>query len=184
MFVYMFAFLQQQMPAMTDDELGKLIPLCFLVLSAVAAILPALVLEPLAARFGRVKTHAYCLTSMALAYFALIWFGANQYLLFALMAALGIGWAAIISLPFAIMSEKVQQDRMGLFMGLFNLSVVLPQLIVSLAIGLFISQAEDKTIVFQISSVALAISAFAWFLVDEQPVAQSADQSLQENKSC
>ena len=86
----------------------------------------------------------------------------------------------MISLPFAIMSETVKQDRMGLFMGLFNLSVVLPQLLVSLAIGLFISQAEDKSLVFQVSSVSLAISAALWFLVDRQSksvVAESATQN-------
>ena len=83
------------------------------------------------------------------------------------MALLGIGWSAIISLPFAIMSEKVEQSRMGLYMGLFNLSVVLPQLLVSLAIGLFISKVADKSLVFQISAVALAISALAWTKVQE-----------------
>jgi len=52
-------------------------------------------------------------------------------------------------------------------MGLFNLSVVLPQLLVSLAIGLFISKVADKSLVFQISAVALAISALAWTKVQE-----------------
>ena len=87
--------------------------------------------------------------------------------LYGLMAFLGIGWAAVISLPFAIMSEKIEQSRMGLFMGLFNLSVVLPQLLVSLGIGLFISKAADKGLVFEVSAVALLVSAIAWFMVHE-----------------
>ena len=52
--------------------------------------------------------------------------------IFLLMAVVGIGWGAIVSLPFAIMSQRVRQREMGLYMGLFNLSVVLPQLVVSL----------------------------------------------------
>lgn len=167
MFVFIFAFLQDKMNGLSDDELGKIISLSFLVLSAVSAILPALVLEPIAAKIGRVKTHAICISTMALGYGALIFLGANETYLYILMAFLGIGWAAVISLPFAIMSEKIEQTRMGLFMGLFNLSVVLPQLLVSLGVGLFISKAEDKGLVFQVSAVALAISAIAWFMVRE-----------------
>jgi maltose/moltooligosaccharide transporter len=84
------------------------------------------------------------------------------------MGICGIGWASIVSLPFAIMSEKVDKSRMGFFMGIFNLSVVLPQLLVSLFIGKFILDAEDKSIIFMISGISLALSALFWLLVKEQ----------------
>ena len=84
------------------------------------------------------------------------------------MAVLGIGWAAVVSLPFAIMSEKVDKNRMGFFMGIFNLSVVLPQLIVSLVLGFFIESFHDKNLIFLISGVTLTISAALWFLVKEE----------------
>ena len=167
MFVFIFAFLQDKMPSLNDDELGKVIAMSFLVLSCVAAFLPALVLEPVAKRIGRVKTHTLCLASMAVGYALVAYLGADKYMLFVLMALLGIGWSSIISLPFAIMSEKVEQSRMGLYMGLFNLSVVLPQLLVSLGVGLFVSRVADKSLVFQISAVALAISTLAWTQVRE-----------------
>jgi len=167
MFVFIFAFLQDKLPAVSNDNLGKIIATSFLVLSAVSAILPALVLEPLAKKIGRVKTHTYCLITMAFGYALVVLFGANTQTLYFLMALLGIGWSAIISLPFAIMSEKVEQSRMGLYMGLFNLSVVLPQLLVSMGIGLFINKAADKSLVFEVSTIALAISALAWLLVKE-----------------
>ena len=57
---------------------------------------------------------------------------------------------------------------MGLFMGLFNLSVVLPQLFVSLVLGSVIQAAEDKTIIFVISGTALAASTFIWTFVREE----------------
>ncbi|MEW6982421.1 MFS transporter [Colwelliaceae bacterium 6471] len=167
MFVFIFAFLQDKMPGMSDDQLGKVIATSFLVLSAVSALLPALVLEPIAKRVGRVTTHKWCLFVMAFAYALVALFGEHKFMLYILMAILGIGWSSIISLPFAIMSEKVEQSRMGLYMGLFNLSVVLPQLLVSLGIGLFISRVADKSVVFQISAIALAISALAWAKVTE-----------------
>lgn len=168
MFVFIIAFLQDKMPSLSDDDLGKVIAMSFLILSAVSALLPAFVLEPIAKKIGRVKTHTYCIASMAVGYGLVAMFGEVKIVLYTLMALLGVGWSAIISLPFAIMSEKVEQSRMGLYMGLFNLSVVLPQLLVSLAIGLFISKVDDKSLVFQISAVALAISALAWTKVTEK----------------
>lgn len=170
MFVFIFAFLQDRMPNLSDDDLGKVIATSFLVLSAVSAFLPALVLEPMAKRIGRVKTHMYCIISMAIGYGLVALFGAQREALYLLMALLGIGWSAIISLPFAIMSEKVEQSRMGLYMGLFNLSVVLPQLLVSLGVGLFVNKVADKGLVFQISAVALAISAIAWTKVTDTKI--------------
>lgn len=170
MFVFIIAFLQDKMPNLSDDELGKIIAMSFLILSAVAAVLPATVLEPMAKKIGRVKVHTLCIASMALAYFAVSFIGDTKIALFCLMAILGIGWSAVISLPFAIMSEKVEQTRMGLFMGLFNLSVVLPQLLVSLGVGLFVSRVADKSFVFQVSAVALAISAIAWTQVKDRQI--------------
>ncbi|MFB0981718.1 MAG: MFS transporter [Alteromonadaceae bacterium] len=167
MFVFIIAFLQDKMSSLSDDDLGKVIAMSFLILSAVSALLPAFVLEPVAKKIGRVKTHTYCIASMAIGYGLVSAFGDIKEVFYLLMALLGLGWSAIISLPFAIMSEKVEQSRMGLYMGLFNLSVVLPQLLVSLAIGLFISKVADKSVVFQISCVALAISVLAWTKVQE-----------------
>ncbi|WP_394172953.1 MFS transporter [Thalassotalea litorea] len=167
MFVFLFAFLQDKMPGIGDDELGKIINLSFLVLNGVAAILPALVLLPLTRSYGLVRVHTVCIATMAMGYFGVVLFGDNEYMLYGLMAFLGIGWSAVISLAFAIMSEKIDQSRMGSYMGLFNLSVVIPQLVVSLGVGLAVSQADDKGLIFIISAVSLLISAIAWMRVGE-----------------
>jgi maltose/moltooligosaccharide transporter len=168
MFVYMFAYLQFAMPDLDDAELGRTISLAFLVLSAVSAILPAFVLEPISERLGRVKTHTLSISIMALGYFGIAQFATSPLTLYLLMAIVGIGWGAIVSLPFAIMSVRINQGQMGLFMGLFNLSVVLPQLVTSLGIGLMISRADDKSIVFIISAISIALSALCWARIKDQ----------------
>jgi MFS family permease len=167
-FVFLFAFLQQRMPQLSDIEMGRVGSISFLVLNAVGAVLPALVLMPIAHRIGRVRTHAACLGFMTLGYAGLYFFASSPLSLYLLMAVVGIGWAAIVSLPFAIVSQKVSQARMGLFMGLFNLSVVLPQLVVSLGVALAVSLAPDKTLIFAISAASLALSAIAWTFVREE----------------
>jgi MFS family permease len=166
-FVFLFAFLQQQMPQLSDLDMGRVGSTSFLVLNAVGAALPALLLMPIALRIGRVKTHAGCLAFMTAGYVGLYFFAATPLQLYLLMAVVGVGWAAIVSLPFAIVSQKVSQARMGLFMGLFNLSVVLPQLVVSLGVALIVSRAPDKSVIFAVSAVSLALSALAWSFVRE-----------------
>ncbi|MGK2926603.1 MAG: MFS transporter [Lysobacterales bacterium] len=166
-FVFLIAFLQQRMPQLSDLDLGRVGSTSFLVLNAVGAALPALVLMPIARHIGRVRTHAACLACMTAGYVGLYFFGSGVLQIYLLMAVVGIGWAAIVSLPFAIVSQKVSQARMGLFMGLFNLSVVLPQLVVSLGVALIVSRAADKGVIFAISAASLALSALAWSFVKE-----------------
>jgi len=164
-FVFLIAHLQQALPELTDIDLGRVGSTSFLVLNAVGAALPALVLMPITHRIGRVRTHAACLGCMTAGYVGLYLFGTTPLAIYLLMAVVGIGWAAIVSLPFAIVSQKISQARMGLFMGLFNLSVVLPQLVVSLGIALLVSRAPDKSVIFAVSAAALAISTLAWSFV-------------------
>jgi maltose/moltooligosaccharide transporter len=170
MFVYIIAFIQQKLNPSTETETGQIIAISFLVLNAVGFILPAFVLEPITEKMGRVKTHLVCVAIMSVGYFGIVLIGTSAIILYIFMAVCGIGWAAIVSLPFAIMSEKVDESRMGFFMGVFNLSVVLPQLIVSLVLGYFIQEAQDKNLIFIISGTTLAISAILWLLVKEKQV--------------
>lgn len=172
MFVYIIAFIQQKLiggVAETDVAAfsGQVIAISFAVLNTVGFILPAFVLEPIAEKIGRVKVHLLAVAIMSAGYFGIVFFGASPMVMYVMMAVCGVGWASIVSLPFAIMTEKIDKSRNGFFMGIFNLSVVIPQLLVSLFVGKFILDAEDKSIIFIISGVTLAISAVLWLLVKE-----------------
>jgi MFS family permease len=174
MFVYIIAFIQQKYfngivdQSFINAHSGQIIAIAFAVLNTVGFILPAFVLEPLVEKIGRVKTHMLCVAIMSLGYFGIVFLGSTPMILYALMAVAGIGWAAVVSLPFAIMTEKIDQSRTGFFMGIFNLSVVLPQLLVSLFVGTIIKNSIDKNIIFIISGVSLALSAMLWVMVKEK----------------
>ncbi|NQV71881.1 MFS transporter [bacterium] len=167
MFVYMFSYVQSEMPALSDLSMGRVVSISFLILNAVGALLPAFVLEPITERIGRVKTHLICIAIMAVGYFGILTVGSTPLMIYLMMGVLGIGWAATVSLPFAIMSQKVNSAKMGLYMGLFNLSVVLPQLVASLGIGEVVSAAPNKNVIFIICTASLAVSAIAWLFVKE-----------------
>jgi MFS family permease len=186
MFVYMFAYVQYKVYGYSDGsvipeeisiQMGKVVTISFLIFNAVAAVLPAFVLEPVARKIGKVKTHFICIASMAVGYAFMLFFGFSPIIVYVIMAILGIGWASTISLPFAIMSQQVDQAKMGLFMGLFNLSVVLPQLVASFGIGLAVSEASDKSLIFIVSTVTLAISAVLWMLVKEEKIHKTVPAS-------
>ena len=179
MFVYIIAFIQQHVvaggatAAEAAAQSGHVIAISFAVMNVVGFLLPALVLAPLGARIGRVRTQAICIGIMALAYLAIALFARSPGALYVLMAVVGIGWAAVVSLPFAIMSELVDKRRMGFFMGLFNLSVVLPQLATT-GVGYVLRNAADKNVLFLICGGCLAVSSVLWLLVREKRAAQAA----------
>ncbi len=169
MFIYTFAFLEQRLNATDAASLGAKIGWLFFILNAAGAVFPIVMLEPLSKKIGKVKTHAASVASMSVGYFLIYFFVRDAVVMYAIFVLLSIGWAAVVSLPFAIMTEKVNKHRMGFFMGIFNLSVVLPQLLASFVVGFFIQNAENKGIVYLISAVSLGISALLWtFLKDKK----------------
>lgn len=179
MFVFIFAYVKYSMSLASpeDEEVGRTINIAFLVLNIVGFLLPVLVLQPVSVRIGLVKTHGLCIAAMAVGYAGILFFGQTPGALYLLMAVVGIGWASTVSLPFAILSDNVDQTRMGFFMGIFNLSVVIPQLLVSGVLGKVVSAAPDKNIVFVIASVSLTISAGLWLFVGGNP-ASSENRTL------
>lgn len=168
MFIYMFAYIDYKMPMLDANKMGQIVSISFLILNITGALLPVAILEPITQKIGQIKTHGLCILSMAFSYFALAYLGSNPILIYVLMALIGIGWASTISLPFAIMTQRVSSNKVGLYMGLFNLSVVLPQLVSSLGIGQLVSTVSDKSIIFVICGGSLAISAMLWLMIKER----------------
>ncbi|MHB9054572.1 MAG: MFS transporter [Paludibacteraceae bacterium] len=166
MFIYAFFFLSQKMGL--GDAAGKVNSLAFFILSLVSAILPAFVLNPVAKRIGMVKTHYIAIFIMAMGYAGIFFLANSPVLYYIFIAIAGIGWGSVVSLPFAIMSEKVDQTKMGLYMGIFNLSVVLPQMVASFKMGEIINNAADKSVIFAICMITLAISATLWMFVKDE----------------
>ncbi|MEM9401988.1 MAG: MFS transporter [Pseudomonadota bacterium] len=177
-FVYMSFFVLQYFPDLTDKASGRVTSTSFLILTVVSALLPLFVLGPMCQRFGKVLVHSGALFVMSAGYAATYFLGSELTTLFVMMAVIGVGWASIVSLPFAIMSQKVDGAQMGMFMGLFNLSVVLPQLTVSLGVAALISRLDDKSSIWMISAIAVLLSAIAWLRVEDDKEAVTSEEPL------
>lgn len=174
MFIYAFFFLSQRMGL--GEAAGKVNSLAFFILSLVSAILPAFVLNPIAEKIGMVKTHYIAIFIMAAGYAGIFFLASSPIVYYIFIAIAGIGWGSVVSLPFAIMSEKVDQTKMGLYMGIFNLSVVLPQLVASFKVGEIVDSAPDKSVVYVICMITLAVSGVLWMFVKNEKITTSTSE--------
>ncbi|UUR09294.1 MFS transporter [Sphingomonas glaciei] len=116
------------------QEAGNWVGVLFAVYNGVAAIAALLVLPALAKRIGKARTHALCLGAGALGYASFFLLRDPQHLLLAEIGV-GIAWASILAMPYAILASALPQAKLGTYMGLFNIFIVVPQLLVATVMG-------------------------------------------------
>ncbi|MBT8264800.1 MAG: MFS transporter [Muriicola sp.] len=100
----------------------------------IVTMLVALALVPLTLKFGSRKVYAYSLVGTAIAMFS-IPFIDNMILVLAPMVLFGIGWAAMMGIPYTMVSKVVPQERRGVYMGILNMMIVIPMGIETLTFG-------------------------------------------------
>jgi maltose/moltooligosaccharide transporter len=98
------------------------------------AALAAFLLPVMAARMGAAKTHMTCLLVGAVSYAAMFLIR-DQYLLILPMIGIGLTWASILTMPYVILSASLPQHKLGIYMGIFNFFIVLPQLLIATIMG-------------------------------------------------
>lgn len=94
----------------------------------------ALILVPLTMRFGGKKVYALSLFCTAIALFAIPYIQDPIWVL-APMVLFGIGWAAMMGIPYSMVSKIVPQDRRGVYMGILNMMIVIPMGIETISFG-------------------------------------------------
>lgn len=92
----------------------------------------AFMLPVIANRIGKKRTHFFCLLVGGLGLLA-VWVIKSKYGLFLSMAGVGIAWASILSMPYAMLSNKLPANKMGIYMGIFNFFIVIPEIISALS---------------------------------------------------
>ena len=86
---------------------------------------------------GRAYTHGFALFVTALGLMS-IPFIHEPGMLYLPMIAAGIGWASIVSMPYVILVEHLPKNQYGIYMGIFNMFIVIPEILVSIGLGGFI----------------------------------------------
>ncbi|MEM1001702.1 MAG: MFS transporter [Bacteroidota bacterium] len=109
------------------EDAGNWVGICFALYSLVAAIY-SVVMPKLMEMTSRKFIFSMSLLFGGLGFISTFFF-TNQYMLLISMVGVGMAWAAILAIPYAILSGSLPAKRMGIYMGLFNLTVVIPQII-------------------------------------------------------
>ena len=94
----------------------------------------ALLLPRLAKEVGKRTTHLLCLSCGAVGLISVSWVH-DPNVLFASMTGVGIAWASILAMPYAMLAPCLPPEKVGLYMGIFNFFIVLPEIIASLGFG-------------------------------------------------
>ena len=154
-------------PSSAADTAGRILSIGFLLLNVVGAALPVLLLKPLCLRWGKVAVHRGAMGLMAAAYGFIALGSQNEAFYYLGMLLVGIGWSSLISVVFAIYSESVDAKEMGMAMGVFNSSLVLPALAVPGLLKLSDALGEHRWM-FLLFAASLAVSFAFWSAVSEQ----------------
>ena len=112
---------------------GDWVGILFGIYNAVAAVF-AFFLAAIAKKIGRKKTHALALIIGGLS-LIFIYFAPNENWLILSMVGIGIAWASILAMPYAILAGSIPPRKMGVYMGIFNFFIVIPQIINALIGG-------------------------------------------------
>ena len=121
----------------------------------------AFLLPVLARKIGRVTTHVICLFIGGLGLISMMLFKDPNLLLISMIAS-GIAWASLLTMPYAILSSAVPHRKMGVYMGMFNLFVVIPQILASAILGLLVRTVFHGQAIYAIvlGGVSMIFSGF------------------------
>ena len=116
------------------QDAGNWVGVLSAVQNAVAAIVALAVLPFLARSIGKAQTHMLCLLCGAAGYASFLLLKDPQLLIVS-EVGIGIAWASILAMPYAILASSLPQRKLGIYMGLFNIFIVIPQLLVATVMG-------------------------------------------------
>ncbi|WP_413673784.1 MFS transporter [Massilia cellulosiltytica] len=146
---------------------GNWVGVMFAVYNGMSA-LAAFVLPVLARRTSRKACHAVCLAIGGLS-LASVFFIHDKHLLLIPMLGVGVAWASILTMPYAILVAALPPNRMGYYMGLFNFFIVIPQIVSGLVLGWFTKHmfGNHAVLTLVLGGVSMVIAAvLALFVTD------------------
>ena len=133
-----------------------------------AAVFAAFGIMWLSHRVDRRHLHALCLTVGALGFASMLLIR-EPNLLWVPMIAVGCAWAAIVAIPYSILAGALPPAKMGVYMGIFNIFIVVPQLVAATLLGFLLSTffSSEPIWALAIAAVSFLIAAGAVLLVDD-----------------
>ena len=158
----------------TEDKTSELynegadwVGICFAIYNGIAAIV-AFLLPVLAKKITRRMTHMVALFCGA-AGFLSIYFITDPNMLLVSMIGIGIAWASILSMPYAMLSSILPAEKMGYYMGVFNFFIVIPQIVAGSILGFLLKSFFGSMSVYAliIGGVSMVIAGLLCLIVED-----------------
>ncbi|CAL2084817.1 MFS transporter [Tenacibaculum sp. 190524A05c] len=152
----------------TYQEAGNWVGILFGIYNGVSAIF-AFLLPSIAKKFSRKKTHAYSLFIGGIG-LIMIYFLSDPMALILPMLFLGIAWASILSMPYAMLSGSISPKKMGVYMGIFNFFIVIPQIVNGIIGGPLVKYAYGNQAIFAlvVSGISFLIAGVLSFKINDK----------------
>lgn len=141
MWIYATPGLAQNIANNTDtsspeyNEIGNWVGVLFGFYNGFSALF-AFLLPVLAKKTGRPMTHLICLIAGGIGLISFFLFK-DKYLLIISMAGVGLAWSSILSMPYSMLTASLPSNKMGVYMGIFNFFIVIPQILAATLLGFF-----------------------------------------------
>lgn len=150
------------------NDAGDWVGILFGVYNGVSAIY-ALLLPAIALKLGRKTTHAVSLTIGGLGLIS-IYFIHDPKLLIVSMVGVGVAWASILAMPYAILAGSIPARKMGIYMGVFNFFITLPQIVNGIIGGPIVKYLYNSKAIYSLimAGVFLIIAAICVRFVDDK----------------
>lgn len=151
----------------TFREAGAWVGIIFGVYNGISAIY-ALMLPSIAARFGRKKTHAFSLIAGGLGLISM-YFAPNKEFLLISMIGVGLAWASILAMPYAILAGSIPSGKMGVYMGIFNFFITFPQIVNGVFGGPVVKAIYNNQAIYAIvlAGIFMIVAAISTFYVQD-----------------
>jgi maltose/moltooligosaccharide transporter len=178
MWIYTTAAVTSHIYGTTDttsalyNEGANWVGVAFGAYNGIAAVV-AFAIPVLAKRTSRKIAHAICLVCGAAGLLSIFLISEPRYLLGS-MVGVGIAWASILSMPYAILTGSLPPSKMGYYMGVFNFFIVIPQIVAAAILGFFVGRFFGGEAIYALlvggASLVLA-AALTLFVEDADDVA-------------
>ena len=134
----------------------------------------AFFLPAIADKFGRKLTHSFCLLCGALGLISVGWVHEPK-MLYLSMAGVGIAWTSILSMPYAMLSGCLPKNKVGIYMGIFNFFIVLPEIIASLGFGSIMKNVlhNDRVFAVQLGGGLFILAAILCYILVKEDKPQT-----------
>ena len=148
------------------NEAGNWTGVMFGFYSAIAAVF-ALMIPSIAKVIGRKKTYSFSLFLGGLGLISM-YFIHDKTILLLSMIGVGIAWASILALPYAMLSSSLPANKMGVYMGLFNATITIPQIVSGILGSIIASYNFPPIVITTIAGISLLIAGLSVFSVKEK----------------